>query len=140
MDDGKVAEQATLHQVFLAVEFLHFLAFRHQSPDAGLGVECRNPCPSGADALGQSALRREFKLQLAGEELLREQFVLADIRRNHLLDLPRLEQPAQSDPVDTSIVGDHGQVLDAGVAQRLGQGLGNPAQAKAPGHDHHAVL
>src|SRR5690348_6225699 len=44
-----------------------------------------------------------FKLQFAGKELLREQLVLAYIGGNHLLDLPRLQQPAQSDAVDAGI-------------------------------------
>ena len=140
VDDGEVGEQAALHDVFLAVELLHFLAFGDQRADAGLGVEGRDAGAAGADALGQRALRVEFELQLAGEVLLREQLVLADIGRDHLLDLPRLQQPAEADAVDAGIVGDDRQVLDAGVADRVRQGLGDAAQAEAAGHDHHAVL
>ena len=140
MDDGEIGEQPALHEVFLAVEFLHFLAFGDQGADAGLGVEGRNAGAAGADALGQRALRIEFEFQLAGEVLLGEQFVLADIGRDHLLDLPGLEQAAQPDAVDAGVVGNHRQVLHAGVADRVGQGLGDAAQAEAAGHDHHAVL
>ncbi len=133
-------EQPALHDVFLAVEFLHFLAFGDQGADAGLGVEGGDAGAAGADPFGQRALRIEFEFQFPGEELLGEQLVLADIGRDHLPDLPGLEQPAQSDAVDPGIIGHHGEVLDAGVAQRVGQGLGDAAQAKAAGHDHHAVL
>ena len=122
LDDGEVGEQAALHHVFLAVELLHFLALGDQRADAGLGVEGRDAGAAGADALGQRALRVEFQLQLAGEELLREQLVLADIGRDHLLDLPRLQKQAQPDAVDAGIVGDDGQILDAGVADRVRSG------------------
>ena len=115
VDDGEVGEQAALHDVLLAVEFLHFLAFGDQRADAGLGVEGRDTGAAGADALGQRALRIEFEFQFAGEILLREQLVLADIGRDHLLDLPRLQQPAEADAVDAGIVGDDRQTLDAGI-------------------------
>ena len=140
VDDGEVGEQAALHDVFLAVEFLHFLAFGDQRADAGLGVEGRDTGAAGADALGQRALRIEFEFQLAGEVLLREQLVLADIGRDHLLDLPRFQQPGEADAVDARIVGDDRQTLDAGIADRVRQGLGDTAQTETAGHDHHAVL
>ena len=66
--------------------------------------------------------------------------VLADIGRDHLLDLPRLEQQAEAGAVDAGIVGDDGEVLHAGVADRLDQRLRDAAQAEAAGHDQHAVL
>ena len=138
--DREIGEQPALHDVFLAVELLHFLAFGDQRADAGLGVEGRDAGAAGADALGQRSLRIEFEFQLAGEILLGEQLVLADIGRDHLLDLPRLQQAAEPDAVDPGIVGDHGQVLHAGIADRVRQGLGDAAQAEAAGHDHHAVL
>ena len=115
VDDGEIGEQAALHDVFLAVEFLHFLAFGDQRADAGLGEEGRNTGAAGADAFGQRALRIEFEFQFAREILLREQLVFTDIGRDHLLDLPRLQKPAQADAVDARIVGDDGQVLDAGI-------------------------
>src|SRR5207237_115775 len=110
-------EQASLDDVCLAVDFFHFLAFGDRRADAGFGEEGRDTGAAGADALGQRALRVEFELQLAGEVLLREQLVLADIGRDHLFDLPRLQQPAQPDAVDARIVGDDRQALDAGIAE-----------------------
>jgi hypothetical protein len=138
--DGEVGEQAALHQVFLPVEFLHFLAFGDQRADAGLGVEGRNAGAARANALGQRALRIEFEFQLAGEELLGKQLVLADIGRDHLLDLAGFEQAAEANAVDAGIVRNHRQVLDAGVADRVRQRLGDAAEAEAARHDHHAVF
>ena len=69
MDHGDVGEQAAFHEVLLAIEFLHFLALGDQGADAGLGEEGGNAGAAGADAFGQRALRVEFQLQLAGEEI-----------------------------------------------------------------------
>ena len=69
VDDGEIGEQPALHHIFLAVEFLHFLAFGDQRADAGLGVEGRNAGAAGADALGQRALRIEFEFQFAGQDI-----------------------------------------------------------------------
>ena len=102
---------------------------------AGPGEEGRDAGAAGADALGQRALRIEFDLQLAGEILLRERLVLADIGRDHLLDLPGLEQQAEADAVDAGIVGDDGEVLHAGIADGVDQRLRDAAQAEAAGHD-----
>ena len=139
MDDGEVGDQPALHHVVLAVEFAHFLALGDQRADAGLGEEGRNAGAAGADALGQRALRVELDLQFAGEILLGERLVLADIGRDHLLDLPRLQQHAEAHAVDAAIVGHHGEVLDPGIADGEDQGLGDAAQAEPAGHDHHAV-
>jgi len=46
------------------------------------GEEGRNAGAAGADALGQRALRIELDLELAGEELLGEGLVLADVGRD----------------------------------------------------------
>ena len=99
-----------------------------------------NSLVSLPSALGQGALRIELELELAGEVLLGEQLVLPDIGGDHLPDLARLQQPAEPDAVDAGIIGDDGQVFHPGIADRIRQGFGDAAQAKAPGHDHHAVL
>ena len=138
--EREVGDEAGLHDVALAVELALFLALGDVGADAGLGEEGRNAGAARAHALGQRALRVELDLQLAGEELLREQLVLAHIRGDHLLDLPRFEQQAEPGAVDAGIVRHAGQVLHAGVAQRLDQGFRHAAQAEPAGHDHHAVL
>ena len=125
------ANRPALQDVALAVELALLLALGHQRADAGLGVEGRDAGAAGADALGQRALRREFELQLAGQILLLEELVLADIGRDHLPDLAGLEQNAEAEAVDAGIVGDDGQILCAALAHRLDQDLGNAAQAEA---------
>ena len=118
---------------------LGLLALGDLRAGAGRGVEAGNAGAAGADALGQRALRVELDLQLAGQVLLREGGVLADIGADHLAHLPRLQQHAEADIVDARVVGDDGEVLHAAVADRLDQRGGNAAQAEAAGHDRHAV-
>jgi hypothetical protein len=72
--------------------------------------------------------------------LLREQLVLADIGRDHLLDLASFQEPAEADAVDAGIVGDHRKTLHPGIADGVREGFGDAAEAEAAGHDHHAVL
>src|SRR3954447_1528993 len=72
MDDREVGEQAALHQICFAVEFLDLLAFGNQRADPGFGVEGWNTRPARSDALGERTLRIEFELQFAREILLRE--------------------------------------------------------------------
>ena len=122
VDEREVGDQAALHDIGLAVELAHLLALGDHGADAGLGEEGRDAGAAGADALGERALRVEFDLELAGEDMLREHLVLADIGRDHLLDLPGLEQQAEAAAVDARIVGDDGQILDAGIADRHGSG------------------
>ena len=62
-------DDSALHNVALAIEFTHFLAFADYGPGSGLGEERRDAGAAGADAFGQRALRVEFDLQLAGEKL-----------------------------------------------------------------------
>src|SRR6185369_9063997 len=81
--------------------------------------------------LCQRALRREFELEFAGEELALELLVLADVAGNHPLDLARLEQLAQTEAVDTGVVRDDREVAHPTVAKRIDEGLGNAAKAEA---------
>ena len=139
MHDGQIGDQAGLHHVLLAVELADFLALGDQGADAGLGEEGGDAGAAGAAALGERALGIELDLQLAGQELPGEGLVLADIGRDHLPDLARLQQHAQADIVDAGIVGDHGQALHAAVPDRLDQSFRNAAQAEAAGHDRHVI-
>ena len=115
VDDRHIGDEAALHDIGLAVEFAHLLAFGDDGADAGLGEEGGDAGAAGADALGQRALRIEFELEFAGEKLLLEHLVLADIGRDHFLDLPGFEQNARARPVDAGVVGDDGQILDARI-------------------------
>ena len=135
----EVGADAALEDIFLAVELLDLLAFGDLRSEAGLGVETRDPGAAGAHPLGERPLRRELDLELAGEELPLELLVLADIGRDHLLDLPRSQQLAEPLIVDAGIVRGDREVLDAVCDDRVDQPLGDSAQAEAAGRDGHAV-
>ena len=140
VDERDVGDEAGLHDIGLAVEVADLLALGDDRADAGAGEEGGDAGAAGADALGQRALRIEFELELAREIEAGEDLVLADVARDHLPDLPGLEQHAEANPVDAGIVGNEGQILRAGFAHRLDQRLGDAAEAEAAGHDRHAVL
>ena len=140
VDDGQVGDEAAFHDIALAVELADILAFGDLGADAGFGEERRDPGAAGADTLGKRTLRVELDLELAGEVLLHEGFVLPDIGGDHFLDLAGIEQQAESLPVGPAIVGHDGQVFDPRIADRKNQGFGNAAQAKSACHDGHAIL
>ncbi|GJE44159.1 hypothetical protein AEGHOMDF_3345 [Methylobacterium soli] len=139
VDEGEVGEEAPLHHVLRAVELAHLLALGHLGADAGLGEEGRDAGASGADALGQRALRVELDLELVGQELAGEFLVLADIGRDHLGDLSGVEELAEADAVDPGIVRDDGQALHARFAHRVDQLVRNAAEAEAAAHHRHVV-
>jgi hypothetical protein len=69
-------------------------------PTPVCGVEAGDPRAARPHPFGQRALRVEFQLQLSRQILAHEFGVLADIGRDHLLDLPGVQQLAQTEPVD----------------------------------------
>ena len=99
-----------------AVDLARLLAFGNRGAVAGGGEEGGDAGTAGAQLLGQGALRGEFDFQLAGEQLLLEQGVLADVGGDHLADLPVLQQHAEAETVDAAIVGYHGQIAHATTA------------------------
>ena len=111
LDQSHVGFQRPLQDVLLPVELRDRLALGHDRAEAGLGIERRNAGAARPQLLRQRSLRREFQFQFAGEILPLEFLVLADIGRDHLLDLARLEQHAEAEAVDAGIVGDGGEVL-----------------------------
>ncbi len=118
---------------------LRLLALGDQRADAGLGVEAGNARPARAQPLGERALRGELDLELARQILPLELLVLADIARDHLLDLPGAQQLADALTVDPGIVRGEGQILRARLLDRIEQPLGHAAQAEAAAGDRHAV-
>src|SRR4029078_6924372 len=108
---------AALHDRALAIEGAFFLALGDIGADAGLGEEGGDSRAAGTQTFGHGPLWIELDLQFAGEELLSEQFVLADVRSDHLFDLPGLQEQAEAGAVDASIVGDASEVFHAGIAQ-----------------------
>ena len=124
----------------MAVKHAVFLALGHQGAHTGAHIKRRNAGATSAQLLGQRALRREFQLQFTGQVLALKLLVFAHVAGDHLADLARFQQLAQAKAVDTGVVGNHRQVFDAGVAQRVNQRLGNAAQAKATDGQQLTVL
>jgi hypothetical protein len=139
LDQADLRAQCTLHHIDGAIEFARFLALGHQRADTGLGEKGRDAGAAGAQLLGQGALRREFKLEFSGQVLALEFLVLADVAGNHLPDLAGFQQLAQAEAINACVVGDHCQILDAAVAQRSDQSLGNATQAEATHSNQLAV-
>eukprot|EP00053_Salpingoeca_punica_P009774 m.88012 g.88012 ORF g.88012 m.88012 type:complete len:585 (-) comp15157_c0_seq1:214-1968(-) len=158
-DQGKVARDGLLHDIVDAVELLgrprlggnlNALAvllvldgrpaLLDDCAEGGRGEEGRDAGAARADALGECALRRELDLQLAGQVLALKLGVLADVRRNHALDLARADQLAEAEVVDAGVVADGGQALDATVAQGRDEVLGDAAETEAAHEDAGAVL
>src|ERR1700719_148284 len=130
MNDRKIGDQATLHNIALSVEVADFLALRHQGADTCLGEECRNAGAAGAYPLRESALGIEFELELATEIKIGKELVFADIRRDHFADLAALEEQPEPGPVDAGVVRDRSQAIDPGFPDRGDQRLRNPAEAE----------
>jgi hypothetical protein len=140
VDERDVGEEAGLHHVGLVVEVADFLALGDNGADARAGEEGGDAGAPGADAFGERALRIEFELELAREVETGENLVLANVARDHLLDLAGLEQDAEADPVDAGVVGNERQIPRARLAHRLDQRLGHPGEAEAARHQGHSIL
>uniref|UniRef100_A0A0N4ZXT0 PE-PGRS family protein n=1 Tax=Parastrongyloides trichosuri TaxID=131310 RepID=A0A0N4ZXT0_PARTI len=139
LDDRQVGAQPGLAHIIIALEGLDGLALGDDGADAGAGIEGGDACAPRPDAFGQGALRVQFKFQFAGQILLLEQLVLADIAGDHLLHLTALQQHPQAEAVGACIVGDDGQPADPGSPDLGDQALGVAREPEAAGHDGHAV-
>ena len=139
VDDGEIGGERALHHVVGPVEVPDLLALGDDGADAGAGEEGGNAGAAGPYAFREGTLRVELQLQLAGQVLFLEQLVLADIGRDHLRDLPGLQQDAEAGAVDAGIVGDDRQLADAGIADGVDEGLWDAAEPEASRHDGHAV-
>ena len=64
----------------------------------------------------------------------------ADVGGNHLADLARLEQCAESVVVDAGVVRHHRQAFHPGITERCDQVLGDAAQAEPAGHQRRTVV
>src|SRR5689334_15009107 len=138
-DQGEIGFQSALHHIHAAIEFAHLLAFRNHGASASRREECWNTGASCPYALRQRALRIQLKLNLAAEHKLLEQFVLADVGADMLLDLAGVEKLAQTKFVHARVIGDGGQVFYALADQGINQIGRNAAQPKPADHNHAAV-
>src|SRR3984957_18171491 len=115
MNQGNVGDEASFHHIGFVIELPNFLALRDYRPNTGArkkGGDSRSP---SANAFGKRSLRIEFKFEFAREIHARKDLVLADIARNHLLDLTGFKQDTEADPVDASVVGNEGKIFHVRV-------------------------
>ncbi|MNZ49236.1 hypothetical protein D3C78_669970 [compost metagenome] len=84
-------------------------------------------------------MRSQFDFQLAAQQLLFEQGILANVGSDHLADLPVFQQHAQAEAVDAAVVGNHGQALDAHATDLRDQVFRDAADAEAAGNYRHVV-
>ena len=108
--------------------------------EGGARVEARDPRAARAQLLRQRSLRDQLQLELAREHLPLELLVLADIRRDHLLHLPRLQQQTHAETIHARIVAHDGEPFHAAVDQRRDQVLGDAAETEASRGDRHVVV
>ena len=140
LDDGQIRTQPSLPYVRLTAEIFLRLTFRNDGPHPGAREEGGYACAAGADTFRQGSLRIELKLQFAGQELLLEQLVLADIRRNHLSDLSGLQQLPQTETVSSGVVRNHREARDPRRLDLRNEALGIADETKTAGHDCHSIV
>ena len=89
--------------------------------------------------IGECTLGVELDLEFVRKELAFKGCVFADVAADHLADLACLQEEPQAEVIDSGVVADAGEVLDAAVAQRHDEVLGDAAETEAADHDRHAV-
>src|SRR5712692_1827389 len=140
LDERKIAAQAALHDTHAAVEFAGFFSFGDHGAVARERVERGNAGAAGAKAFAECTLRIEFHLQLATEDQLLEEFVLADIGGDHFFDLALLEEQANAEVIDACVVADDGEVFCSFAADGGDKIFRDAAEAEAAHQDGGAVF
>ncbi len=84
-------------------------------------------------------MRGQFHFQLAAQQLAFELGVLAHVGRDHLADLPVLQQHAQAKAIDTAVVGNHRKALDATALDFADKVFRDAAQAETTSQYRHVV-
>src|SRR3989344_4779072 len=102
-------------------------------------LSARCALTSATSGTSQRALWLELQLQFAGQVLALELLVFAHVGRNHLLDLAGFQQLAQAKAIHTCVVGNHGEVLDAGIAQGVDQRFRDATQTETT-HSHELAV
>ena len=139
LDEREVRAQRRLEHVALAVDDPGFLALGHDGAVGRRREEAGDARAGGAHPLGERALRHQFDLELAAQELPLEFLVLADVGRDHLPDLPRPQQDAGAEIVHAGVVADDGEALRAARVQGANQVFRNAAHAEPAHHDARSV-
>src|SRR5215475_5539265 len=96
MDDREVGDETAFHNIVFPVELAGLLGFCDQCSDTGLREKSRYSRATSTDAFCEGSLRIELDLEFSLKVQVREELVLSDIGRDHLPNLPALQQQAQS--------------------------------------------
>ena len=139
LDEGEVGAQRVLEDVGLAVNRPRLLALGDERAVSRRREEAADAGAARPNPLGKRPLGHQLDLDLAAQELALELLVLADVGRDHFLDLPRLHEHAHAGFVHAGIVADYGEPAGPACVQRLDEVFGNAAEAEAAHHDRRPV-
>src|SRR5258707_1812596 len=138
-DEREIATKGALQNEVAAVELACLFAVGDHGAVAGGRVKRGNARAAGAQAFGEGALRIQLHLQFAAQNKLFEQLVLANVGRNHFLNLTILQQQADSEVVYPGIVTNHSQVLGAFATHSANEIFRNAAETEATHQNRHAI-
>src|SRR5262249_22270636 len=139
VDERKIGANRRFEHVVLAVDDPRFLSLSNDRPVRRRREEAADSGSTGANTLGERSLRDEFHFQFTAQVLPLELLVFADVGRNHLPDLMRLQQNADAEVVDAGIVADDRQIACAACVQSVYEVFWNPAEAESPHQNRGAV-
>ena len=138
--DRKVGRQRRFEHVGAPTKIANFFAVRDQGTRSGRGEKSSDPSPTGAQSLGQGALRVELDGDLAGEHLLLEIRVAADEAADDTRDLSLLQQDRQPASLVAAVVRHDRELLAAAGSERDDQRLGVADEAEATDRDRGSIL
>jgi len=110
-----------------------------QRSDTGRRIETGDSAAAGAQPFGERTLRDELDLQLTGQILPFELFVLADVRPGGAADAFGVEQHAESPTVDSAVVRNRLEVARALFEQCRDQIVRHAVEAEAADGDRCAA-
>src|SRR5882724_5759983 len=139
LDKREVPAYPALHHILSSIKLTRLFPLRHHCSGSGRRIKRRNPRSSRANPFRKGPLRIQLQLHLPARHQLLEQFILADVRRNHLPYLPLFQQNSDSKSVHSRIVRHNRQVLRSLPSHRRNQILWNPAQPKPAHQDRHPI-
>jgi hypothetical protein len=138
-DESKIAADGALKDILAAVEFTSFFSLGNHGAVARRRVKGRNTSASGAQPLRERPLRIQFHLQFPAQNQLFKELVFANIRRDHFLDLPLLEQKADAKIVDPGVVAHDGEVFRAFASNGSDEVFRDAAEPE-PAHEYRSAV
>ncbi|KOO54171.1 hypothetical protein ACS33_15590 [Edwardsiella ictaluri] len=138
-DQRQIGAQRALQQPGFAVERQALLALGDDGTDAGGGQKTAEPGAAAADLFNQGALRNQLHRHLPGHHAPPGLRIGADVGGDDAADPPVDDQRADARIDKGGIVGDQGQVPDAGLQQGRDQAGRGAYPHKAAHHNGHAV-